>query len=170
MVRYIQNLNQNFLNLVPYIIEFNALNFYSTLNGHPLRDQSKHKRLKKKMLNYIEDQLKEDAEVMASLGVVNRPPKLKDIARHAQTLIKIFQSYQKVIDLRDRNELKTGSQREDYPKYFNRNFHFQVDGYTSENSAEIYDHQVEILFAGMAAPMRRLLLNELAPFKKIENS
>lgn len=165
MLRYIQNVNQNFLNLIPYVVEYNALNLYSTLNGHPLRDQSKHKRLKKKMIAYIEDHLKEDAEVMASLGVTNKPPKVKEVINHFQTLLKVFQNYKQVIELRDKNNLKTGSEREEYPKYFNRNFHFQVDGYTSEQSAEIYDHQVEILFAGMAAPMRRLLLNELAPFK-----
>lgn len=166
MVRYINNLNLNFLNLMPYVLEYSALNFYSTVKGHPLRDQEKHKRLKKRMLSYIEDQLKEDAEMADSLGVSYRPPQLKEIKKHIQILIKVFQNYGQVLELREQNNLQTGSQREEYPKYFNRNFHFQVDGYTSESSAEIYDHQVEILFAGMAAPMRRLLLNEIAPFKQ----
>ena len=166
MIRYINNLNLNFLNLMPYVLEYNALNFYSTVKGHPLRDQKKHRRLKKRMLSYIEDELKEDAEMADSLGVSYRLPKLKEVISHFQSLFKIFQNYGQVLDLRDQNNLKTGSRREDYPKYFNRNFHFQVNGYTSESSAEIYDHQVEILFAGMAAPMRRLLLNEIAPFKK----
>lgn len=54
---------------------------------------------------------------------------------------------------------------EDYlnelPRYYRRNFHFQTDGYLSERSAEIYDHQVEMLFAGTADAMRRSILRPL---------
>ncbi|MFZ4403223.1 MAG: class I SAM-dependent methyltransferase [Pseudobdellovibrionaceae bacterium] len=46
----------------------------------------------------------------------------------------------------------------DVPEYYRRNFHFQSDGYLTEQSADIYEHQVEILFAGAAGPMRRLLI------------
>lgn len=52
---------------------------------------------------------------------------------------------------------------ESTPKYFQRNFHFQTDGYFSKASANRYDHQVDILFAGGTHPMRRILL---APLKK----
>lgn len=44
------------------------------------------------------------------------------------------------------------------PDYYVRNFHFQEDGYLSPKSAEIYDHQVELLFAGAADAMRRLAI------------
>lgn len=47
------------------------------------------------------------------------------------------------------------------PGYFRRNFHFQSDGYLSEKSAERYDHQVEILFRGSAAAMRRMTIPPL---------
>ncbi len=47
------------------------------------------------------------------------------------------------------------------PAYFRRNFHFQSDGYLSEKSAERYDHQVEILFRGSAAAMRRMTIPPL---------
>ncbi len=50
---------------------------------------------------------------------------------------------------------------EELPRYYRRNFHFQTDGYLSDRSAELYDHQVEILFAGAADPMRRLILPPL---------
>jgi ubiquinone/menaquinone biosynthesis C-methylase UbiE len=49
-----------------------------------------------------------------------------------------------------------------YPKYYLQNFHHQTDGYLSANSANLYDLQVEILFNGMADPMRRRIL---APLK-----
>jgi ubiquinone/menaquinone biosynthesis C-methylase UbiE len=45
-----------------------------------------------------------------------------------------------------------------YPAYYRRKFHFQSDGYLSEASAERYDHQVEVLFGGGAAAMRRQAL------------
>src|SRR5437763_954536 len=45
-----------------------------------------------------------------------------------------------------------------YPVYYRRKFHFQSDGYLSEASAERYDHQVEVLFGGGAAAMRRQAL------------
>ena len=47
------------------------------------------------------------------------------------------------------------------PGYFRRNFHYQSDGYLSEDSAQRYDHQVEILFRGSAAPMRRMVIPPL---------
>ena len=46
----------------------------------------------------------------------------------------------------------------DYPPYFLQNFHFQTDGYLSRRSARLYDHQVEVLFAGGADAMRRQAL------------
>lgn len=47
---------------------------------------------------------------------------------------------------------------EDVPEYFRRNFHYQTGGYLTSHSADLYEHQVEILFAGGADAMRRLLL------------
>ena len=47
---------------------------------------------------------------------------------------------------------------QEMPEYFRRNFHFQTDGYLSKESAELYEHQVEILFSGTADAMRRLLI------------
>ncbi len=49
----------------------------------------------------------------------------------------------------------------DYPEYYQRNFHHQTDGYLSEKSAALYEHQVEILFRGLANPMRRRLIKPI---------
>ncbi|MBO9665611.1 MAG: class I SAM-dependent methyltransferase, partial [Bdellovibrio sp.] len=46
----------------------------------------------------------------------------------------------------------------DTPAYYQRNYHFQSGGYLTEKSAELYEHQVEILFSGAADAMRRLIL------------
>jgi ubiquinone/menaquinone biosynthesis C-methylase UbiE len=45
-----------------------------------------------------------------------------------------------------------------YPPYYLQQFHFQSDGYLSARSAGRYDHQVEVLFGGAAAAMRRQAL------------
>ncbi|NJM96586.1 MAG: class I SAM-dependent methyltransferase [Phormidesmis sp. RL_2_1] len=50
-----------------------------------------------------------------------------------------------------------------YPDYYVQNFHHQTDGYFSDASANMYDLQVEVLFNGTAAPMRRRIL---APLKQ----
>ncbi|WP_084668911.1 class I SAM-dependent methyltransferase [Spirulina major] len=51
--------------------------------------------------------------------------------------------------------------RDRYPAYYLQNFHYQTDGYLSEQSANLYDLQVEILFNGAANPMRRRVLKPL---------
>ncbi len=50
---------------------------------------------------------------------------------------------------------------EEVPDYYRRNFHFQTDGYLSEASADLYEHQVEILFRGVADAMRRRVIPPL---------
>ena len=61
-------------------------------------------------------------------------------------------------DLNEKNE--------DLPKYFLRNFHYQTDGYLSENSANLYEFQVETLFSGSAATMRRFSLLPIIEYLK----
>lgn len=48
------------------------------------------------------------------------------------------------------------------PRYYLQNFHFQSGGWLTEDSAEIYDMQVEVLFQGSANAMRRQALVPLA--------
>ena len=57
---------------------------------------------------------------------------------------------------------------EELPRYYRRNFHFQTEGYLSQRSAELYEHQVEMLFGGAADAMRRLVIPELR--RKFGNS
>lgn len=45
-----------------------------------------------------------------------------------------------------------------YPAYYRRNFHWQTDGYFSEYSAEVYELGVELLFRGTADVMRRQVI------------
>ncbi|HSO42025.1 MAG TPA: class I SAM-dependent methyltransferase [Rhodospirillales bacterium] len=57
-----------------------------------------------------------------------------------------------------------GADDERLPAYYRRNFHYQTDGYLSARSAALYDHQVEVLFMGGAAAMRRQALVPIAAY------
>ena len=58
---------------------------------------------------------------------------------------------------------KTQADRIDrFPPYYLQNFHYQSDGWLSDESARLYDTQVETLFTGAADAMRRAVLAELA--------
>jgi ubiquinone/menaquinone biosynthesis C-methylase UbiE len=48
------------------------------------------------------------------------------------------------------------------PDYYARNFHYQTDGYLSEDSARLYDMQVDTLFIGASGAMRRQALAPIA--------
>ncbi len=50
------------------------------------------------------------------------------------------------------------------PDYYTQDFHYQTGGYLSSESARLYDVQVETLFLGGAAPMRREALRPIADF------
>jgi ubiquinone/menaquinone biosynthesis C-methylase UbiE len=54
--------------------------------------------------------------------------------------------------------------KERYPAYYRRTFHWQTDGYFSEHSAEIYELGVELLFRGTADVMRRQIIPPVTRF------
>lgn len=56
---------------------------------------------------------------------------------------------------RRRGHSDVGTRGNGLPRYYRQNFHFQTDGYLSEESARLYEFQVEALFAGTADAMRR---------------
>lgn len=82
---------------------------------------------------------------------------------HYPRIAKIFRDAFKVSDRRFEKANHDFSEIEkkyfnEVPEYATRNYHFQTGGYFHPESAEIYDHQVEILFSGAADAMRRLIL------------
>jgi ubiquinone/menaquinone biosynthesis C-methylase UbiE len=85
---------------------------------------------------------------------------------HFKNLQKVYIDVLKVAYRRLNKKTKSFSKdaqkfAEDLPEYYQRNFHFQTDGYLGETSAQIYDHQVELLFKGTAHAMRRLFLKDM---------
>jgi ubiquinone/menaquinone biosynthesis C-methylase UbiE len=54
--------------------------------------------------------------------------------------------------------------KERYPAYYRRTFHWQTDGYFSEHSAAVYELGVELLFRGTADVMRRQIIPPITRF------
>lgn len=76
-----------------------------------------------------------------------------------------FRDLPAVEERRKRNathEVLTAKTRGRRPDYYLQNFHFQSGGWLTEESAERYDTQVEVLFKGAANAMRRQALLPLA--------
>jgi ubiquinone/menaquinone biosynthesis C-methylase UbiE len=55
------------------------------------------------------------------------------------------------------------------PRYYRQAFHYQSNGWLSEESADLYDYQVETLFGGSAGAMRRQALIPILEFLKTQN-
>jgi ubiquinone/menaquinone biosynthesis C-methylase UbiE len=62
---------------------------------------------------------------------------------------------------RRHDEVRTEDVSGTRPDYYLQNFHFQSGGWLTEDSADRYDTQVEVLFKGTANAMRRMALPEL---------
>ncbi|MEO0712929.1 MAG: class I SAM-dependent methyltransferase [Pseudomonadota bacterium] len=59
-------------------------------------------------------------------------------------------------------EVRDAADPEKFPTYYRQNFHYQTDGWLSDESAALYDTQVESLFTGAADAMRRIALGHIA--------
>lgn len=62
---------------------------------------------------------------------------------------------------RSKTEILTKNTRNKRPRYYLQNFHFQSGGWMTDDSAERYDTQVEVLFNGTANAIRRQALPQL---------
>ena len=62
---------------------------------------------------------------------------------------------------RAHNEILNDNTRGKRPRYYLQNFHYQSGGWMTDDSAELYDTQVEVLFNGSANAVRRQALPQL---------
>ena len=62
---------------------------------------------------------------------------------------------------RTHNEILNDTTCGKRPRYYLQNFHYQSGGWMTDNSAELYDTQVEVLFNGSANAIRRQALPQL---------
>lgn len=87
--------------------------------------------------------------------LVPRPGKvLRNSRAFLQDLPKVAQRRRRD----DNSEVLNNTPKGAFPRYYTQNFHYQTDGWLSDESAEAYDHQVEVLFTGGADAMRRQAL------------
>ncbi len=89
------------------------------------------------------------------------------LARHLRDVRAMFADLPAIMQRRKTEDTRTASQHppaEALPDYYAQDFHFQTGGYLSEESAKLYDVQVETLFYGAAAVMRRAGLKPIAAY------
>ena len=120
-------------------------------------------------LERLRELLDRDAEQigrgLAPLSVLSP----RDPVGHGARLLRILADGTSILRRRRANRSKEfGSEArrwlDDLPAYYRRNFHYQTDGYLSRQSADLYEHQVELLFRGGADAMRRMILPPLKAF------
>ncbi len=143
-----------------------ALYFLPALSTQTFLGRSKDPKFKEyknkfSLVNYFKEVKKlyeQDAEnikLKRYLAPERMLPNLKDYTslnfKNALELFNVKERIQKkktkIID--DKISL------DDFPSYYLESFHHQNDGYLSEDSAKLYDHQVETVFTGTAEAMRR---------------
>ena len=103
---------------------------------------------------------------------MSRPESIPLPADHDGSLLTLldrsrlfFRDLPEVDERRKRNathEVLNAKTRGRRPDYYLQNFHFQSGGWLTEESADRYDTQVEVLFKGTANAMRRQALPPLA--------
>ncbi|MCE9649690.1 MAG: class I SAM-dependent methyltransferase [Parvibaculum sp.] len=94
-------------------------------------------------------------------GYYLAPEGLAAPAEAVATSLRFFKDARKVDERRlsrRHSEVLTDELRARYPRYYLQNFHYQTGGWFSEESAKLYDTQVEVLFSGTAGAMRRQAL------------
>lgn len=112
---------------------------------------------------------KDRVNIEAGLYPAPEDVRLKDmpsaIARARRFLADVREVDRRRVN-RDGTEVREpgrpGADTSRYPPYYRQNFHYQTDGWLSDESAAIYDHQVEALFTGAGDAMRRIALGQLA--------
>jgi ubiquinone/menaquinone biosynthesis C-methylase UbiE len=145
-----------------YFVQYNTLNSLGRLMPFvDVRKTTYSPRMLKLLVREIDHILHDDATNIAN-GVypltVLRP---EPLFKHLKRVPRVFLDGLGIGLRRKLKKTKSFSAEanvDKLPEYYLRNFHFQTDGYLSESSAELYEHQVELLFSGTADPMRRLLL------------
>ena len=116
---------------------------------------------------FLELFLQDRANIENGLYRAPNDVRLRDLA---ETLVSSRAFFKDVPEVdRRRTERKGTEVRETqadrikrFPVYYRQNFHYQSGGWLSDDSARVYDTQVETLFAGTADAMRRTVLGELS--------
>ena len=157
----------------------NAVRFgwYSGLNWLLARESRRHGPRPRYQ---PEGPVPSDAELMADLRALFLadaaavrdglyPPKEPAVTlpEHLRDVRAMFADLPSTVARRQSEDTDTAArqpQPEGLPDYYTQDFHFQTGGYLSEESARLYDVQVETLFYGAAGAMRRAGLMPIATY------
>ena len=130
-----------------------------TRKEHPLQDREKLKLAYAAILDVLKKDSDNIARGLYPVEVLLPESPLKHYLRFPQILADGYSISQR---RKQKSAHDFGDEEQEYldgvPEYYRRNFHFQSGGYLSEKSADLYEHQVEILFSGAADAMRRSLI------------
>ena len=130
----------------------------------PTRGTPDMAALRKAYFNlFIQDRLNVEAGLYPAphdLRVRDLPNALKSARAFRADVAEVDRRRQARDGIEIRETLPEGSNR--YPDYYRQNFHYQSGGWFTDESAELYDTQVEALFSGTADAMRRAALAEIS--------
>lgn len=124
----------------------------------PFRPKAKPGKRERVQAAFLQVFAKDRANIEAGLY-----PEPKDFGLHAlPSLIeasrRFFEDLPRVDQRRMERrgvEVRQQVERGRFPTYYVQNFHYQTGGWLTEDSARLYDMQVEVLFGGAADAMRR---------------
>ncbi len=126
------------------------------------------KALESRFERLLEQDIKNVKEGMYPESLLFQLPIFDYIKNLPTAIFEITKMYNKLKNNKF-NDLPDEIDREKFPKYFLRNFHWQSDGYFSDNSAKIYDLSVELIFWGGADIMRRQMIPHITKFLQGKN-
>jgi ubiquinone/menaquinone biosynthesis C-methylase UbiE len=109
--------------------------------------------------------MRRDAEAVGDGRLPPLAPADGTPAQHLARLRAMLVDVPEALRRRAEGEYRTADQAagaDALPDYFRQDFHFQNGGYLTEQSAQLYDMQVETLFYGSAQLMRRAALEPIA--------
>jgi ubiquinone/menaquinone biosynthesis C-methylase UbiE len=88
------------------------------------------------------------------------------VGRYMRELPRLLRDAPRVVRRRRAGDFRDipAVDKQRYPAYYRRTFHWQTDGYFSEHSAEVYELGVELLFRGTADVMRRQIVPPVTRF------
>ncbi|MDR3605808.1 MAG: class I SAM-dependent methyltransferase [Oligoflexia bacterium] len=135
----------------------------STSANRSLRDNLElHRAVHADMLQLLRNDSKRIEAGVYPLSVLTPESPIEHVARYPKLIKDAFSIYFRRVRGRTTEfDPEAKELLSDLPRYYRRNFHFQTNGYLSTTSAEVYEHQVELLFKGAADPMRRLIIEPL---------
>lgn len=93
---------------------------------------------------------------------LRRTPNPLRLLRRSRAFLRDARAVARRKQARGHSEVLSEAEPGAYPRYYLQNFHFQSGGWITEDSARLYDMQVETLFTGAGGAMRRQAIPPLA--------